>query len=527
MKSHQSHFGLAILLIIAFLAHSAIALFPPLNGDEATFWEWSRHLAFGYYAHPPMTAFLVAASTSIFSSFAYAVRLPAILLHLGTIVFCYLLGAEVLNNKKLALGAAILFALLPISLVIGTAMTTDANLVFCFTAAVYFTRKALIEEKKGHWYTAAIACGGMLLTKFMAFFFFPGLFFFLLFNKPYRKWFVAKEPYLASAIALAIFSPFLYWNYQNHWLTFQFNFYTRHREEGFDLIKPIKYIGGQMLAASPLIFVLIVIALLFFLIKIYRKQKLVTVQPKEKDSLLLLTYFVAFPLLYFAGNSLTVEVAPHWPAMIYAPALVLLLAWINQLLLKNGKDLYSSKLYGSGAVSAFLISASLGFLVLFPKTLPDHLLYTAKVNDDAPVLSHYFGWHEIGQHIDTLKDEWEGKEKGLFLTSKDYSLASMLGFYTPSHPNFYLMNVTEDVVHGKSYLLWEKGKKPLGANTLYVSDTPNSYKSRLLDFFKEIKHLEPFIVRDDNGRILRIFYLTIGLDYLGGEPDNLSLWTTS
>ena len=112
----------------------------------------------------------------------------------------------------------------------------------------------------------------------------------------------------------------------------------------------------------------------------------------------------------------------------------------------------------------------------------------------------------------------------MFFTAPDYSLASMLGFYTPSHPNFYLMNVTRDVIHGKSFLIWEKGKKPLGANTLYIADTPESYKSRIPDFFKDYQLLQPLIIRDEKGRILRIFYFTVGIHYLGGEPDNLSLW---
>lgn len=525
MNKLRLHSGIVLLLLVAFVIHSTIALIPPLNGDEATFWEWSRHLATGYYAHPPMTAWLVALITNLLGIFKYNVRLAAILLHLGTILFCYLIANDVFNNKTKALMAACSYAIMPLSIVLGTLMTTDANLVFCFAAAAFFTRRAVIEEKRYNWYWAGIACGGMLLTKFMAVLFFPGIFLFLLFNKNYRGVFLTKEPYLASLISLVIFSPFLYWNYKNSWLTFQFNFYMRHREEGFDIEKPLKYIAGQMAAASPVFLILILTALVYFFVISYKKSHNIPKDKSTRDSILLLVYYAAFPLIYFGGTSLGVEVAPHWPAIIYPVAAVVMIAWLDRVIFqKTGKSAWLSKTFWIGSVVSGLISLTLIVLALFPKILPDHLIYTEKVYGEAPVISHYFGWEEIGNHIDQVKKEWEEKPEGLFFTSKDYSLASMLGFYTPSHPQFYLMNVTKNIVHGKSYLLWEKGKKTIGANTIYVSDTPDSFKSRLPDFFKEVKHLKPFVIRDIDGRILRSFYIAIGLHYLGGEPDNLSLW---
>jgi 4-amino-4-deoxy-L-arabinose transferase-like glycosyltransferase len=523
MMTLQKHKELAIVTIIAFAFHSLVALIPPLNGDEATFWEWSRHLALGYYAHPPMTAWLVALATNLFGVFKYNVRLSAILLHLGTILVIYRLALDLFKSQKPAFFSALLYAVLPISMVLGTAMTTDAGLVFFFTAAVYCSKCAIIDNKKNYWFLVGATGGAMLLSKFMAVLFFPGLCLFLLINQRYRKVFLTKEPYLGSLLALLIFSPFLYWNYNNSWLTFQFNFFMRHREEGFDPVKPFKYLAGQLLAGSPIVFSLIVVALVVFLIQLHRKRPK-TLQNRD-DTILLLSYFTAFPLIYFAGTSLGVEVAPHWPAIVYGPGVVLVIAWLHKKpAFVSNQPQFQSGLYWSSFSLSLIITLILSLLVLFPKMLPDDMIYTNKVNDDAPVLSHYFGWKEIGRHIDSIKEKWQDNPEGLFMTSKDYSLASMLGFYTPSHPNYYLMNVTKDVVHGKSYLLWEKGKKTLGANTIYVGDEPDSYKTRIPDFFAETRHLEPFIVRDKDGRILRIFYITLGLGYLGGEPDNLSLW---
>ncbi|MBV9440014.1 MAG: glycosyl transferase, partial [Candidatus Eremiobacteraeota bacterium] len=47
--------------IVAFvtLMRAIAAAKVPLTGDEAYYWEWSKHLALGYADHPPMVAYLI------------------------------------------------------------------------------------------------------------------------------------------------------------------------------------------------------------------------------------------------------------------------------------------------------------------------------------------------------------------------------------------------------------------------------------------------------------------------------------
>ena len=45
------------LTILALVALRLVAAaFTPLTFDEAYYWMWSKHLAGGYYDHPPMVA---------------------------------------------------------------------------------------------------------------------------------------------------------------------------------------------------------------------------------------------------------------------------------------------------------------------------------------------------------------------------------------------------------------------------------------------------------------------------------------
>src|ERR1700741_5687037 len=58
------------------------AAWTPLTFDEAYYWTWSKHLAGGYYDHPPMVALVIRAGTMIAGDTEVGVRLVLILLAL-------------------------------------------------------------------------------------------------------------------------------------------------------------------------------------------------------------------------------------------------------------------------------------------------------------------------------------------------------------------------------------------------------------------------------------------------------------
>ena len=53
-----------------------------VRADEAYYWMWSKHLAGGYYDHPPMVAFVIRLGTLIAGDTELGVRLVSILLAL-------------------------------------------------------------------------------------------------------------------------------------------------------------------------------------------------------------------------------------------------------------------------------------------------------------------------------------------------------------------------------------------------------------------------------------------------------------
>src|SRR5437899_10971482 len=72
-----------VLIILALVALRLVAAaFTPITFDEAYYWMWSKHLAGGYYDHPPMVALVIRLGTLIAGDTEFCVRLVSILLAL-------------------------------------------------------------------------------------------------------------------------------------------------------------------------------------------------------------------------------------------------------------------------------------------------------------------------------------------------------------------------------------------------------------------------------------------------------------
>ncbi len=72
---YRSFLGLLAVLTPVYLVLAAVL--PPAD-DELYYWCWSEQLQLSYYDHPPMTAYMIRAATSVLGDNLVAIRLPAI-----------------------------------------------------------------------------------------------------------------------------------------------------------------------------------------------------------------------------------------------------------------------------------------------------------------------------------------------------------------------------------------------------------------------------------------------------------------
>ena len=210
-----------------------------LQDDEAYYWVYSRYLDWGYFDHPPMIALLIKMGYAIFPN-ELGVRLFPLLLNILSLIII-----EKLIDKKnpfLFYGIALSIAVIQL---MGFIAVPDTPLIF-FTALFFWCYKKFITNSSLlHTLLLGIAVAFLFYSKYHAVLI---VLFTLLSN---IRLFTKYQTYLAGLLALLLFAPHLWWQYQHDWVSFRFHLL----ENNAHAYKPsftTEYILGQLLLPGPL-----------------------------------------------------------------------------------------------------------------------------------------------------------------------------------------------------------------------------------------------------------------------------------
>jgi 4-amino-4-deoxy-L-arabinose transferase-like glycosyltransferase len=258
-KATQLFFAAAIGLTLARLAALAVS-HADLGPDEAQYWFWSRELAAGYYSKPPLIAWAIAASTALFGDAAWTVRLPAPLFHLGGACLLFAAIAGIASRRAAAIGG-LLWLTLPGVFLSAALMTTDAPLLFFWSAALFF----LLRFAKGGGLADAAGVGAAigfgLLAKYAMIYFPIGVALCALLEPAFRARMRPPAILAMTATALAIYAPNLAWNAAHDFQTLS------HTADNANwtgaALHPVafaRFIAGQAGIVGPILIVILALA---------------------------------------------------------------------------------------------------------------------------------------------------------------------------------------------------------------------------------------------------------------------------
>src|SRR3954471_10041769 len=197
--------GLAILGLIAL--RLIAAAFTPITFDEAYYWMWSKHLAGGYYDHPPGVAIVIRLGTMIAGDTQLGVRLVSILLALPMSWAVYRAATILFGGVRMAATATMLLNVTLMAAVGTLIVTPDAPLLVAASFVLFFLSKVLQTGRGAWWLAVGAAVGAALLSKYTAMFFGPAILIWLAAVPQLRGWFLSPWPYLGGLVALALFAP--------------------------------------------------------------------------------------------------------------------------------------------------------------------------------------------------------------------------------------------------------------------------------------------------------------------------------
>ncbi len=382
---------------LIWLAVQSAGLYP----DEAQYWFWAQHPAFGYYSKPPLVAWLIALTTAAFGDSEFAIRLSAPLLHAGAAGIVYAIAAR-LYDRRTGFWSALAYVTLPGVSLSAFIISTDAVLLPCWAAALYAFIRAREPGGGRWWLVAGIAAGLGLLAKYaMAYWLLSALGLVLLVPGERRN---LRPMLAATGIAVLIYLPNLWWNWSHGFVSY------RHVRDNAglagSLVHPtafLEFLGSQFGVIGPLFFAaLIALAL----------SPRVLAEPRAR----LLAAFALPTLAMMLAVSLLSRAQPNWAAPAYVSGIVLVVAWA----------LGRSWRRWVGVSVALNLAAT---VMLFGTT--DAL---AAIGVAVPArydpLHRLRGWRELGQSVGAIL----ATQPGLTLLADDRELLAALIYYVRPHP---------------------------------------------------------------------------------------------
>jgi len=298
------------LVALLLILRAVMAGMLPLSADEAYYWLWSKHLAAGYYDHPPMIAWLIRVGTLLLGDTPLAVRLMGVVLSLPASWFVWKAGRVILDDDNRA-GLSVLFFNLTLMISVELLAATPDMPSVVTSAAFLYCLAQIQTRQNGKWWLAAGAAAGLgLLSKFSALFLGAGTFFWLIADRRERHWLTSPWPYLGAILALVIFSPNLVWQSQHYWETFLFQF-GRVGGGHFTLRYLGEFLAAQMGLATPFLFLLMLLGL--------------GRGTRQGSRLLLPAILIWTGTGYFLEHALHDRVQGNWPCFLF-PALAILAA---------------------------------------------------------------------------------------------------------------------------------------------------------------------------------------------------------
>ena len=202
--------GLITAVRVAGLFASPVELYP----EEAQYWLWSRHLAFGYFSKPPMIAWAIAAATHFGGSEGF-VRLAAPLAH-GVAALAIARAGRRLYDDWTGFWAAVLYSLAPGVQLSAAVIATDC-LVIAFSALALWSYAGWLTSEGARarlgWAAAlGLSLGLGALAKYAIVYIALGLGLHAALSPVVRRRWRGVEVALVAGLALLALSPNLAWN---------------------------------------------------------------------------------------------------------------------------------------------------------------------------------------------------------------------------------------------------------------------------------------------------------------------------
>ncbi len=419
--------------------------------DEAYYWQWSRHLDWGYYDNTPLMAPVIRFFTGLLGTSELGVRAGATVCALIAGAFIYLLAKRLLG-PAVALASLVLANTVPLFAAGSVIMTQDPVQLALWAAALYVIQRALTDRPRW-WLLAGVLAGLAAQAKLNALLLLPSVFLYLLLSPTARKrWLRRPEPYFAGGIALLMLAPFFWWNHTHENAFWIHAHAMSSRGSGHDGLKWVgRFLGDQAVLLSPFVF----LTYLYTLGDSFKRG----CQERE-EAYLFLWCPTAVSFAAIVITALKSKVEGNWAVDSYVSGFILTAA----VLVRCWESKKIVKRVWVGLSAALALALTLA-VALFPPLLYSAGFRYPKATDDRT--NELYGWRQMAGRVTAEKAAMGGDP---FVFGINYRMPSEAAFYLPGHPDTYALFLN---YKASEYMFWEDPSALKGRDAIFLNDTDN------------------------------------------------------
>ena len=299
------------LLLLVSLFKLIIAGLVELGNDEVYYYTYALQPDWNHFDHPPMVGALIRFTTvNLHWLNEVSMRLGAVIGCAVSSYFIFCTG-KIIGTEKTGWYAALIYnCSVYTGIIAGLFILPDSPQMPFWTASLYLMSRIVFREenkKTSLWLLLGLMIGLASLSKVHGLYLWAGFGLFILIKK--TKWLLNWRMYAAAIVTAVCIVPIVYWNIHNNFITYKFHSerVTHHSIQWDSLVREIL---GEFAYQNPIIFVLIVVAIIYFI-----KQKKVFA---SLTNIWLLCMSVPMILLFW-GVALFNPTLPHWSGPGYIP----------------------------------------------------------------------------------------------------------------------------------------------------------------------------------------------------------------
>jgi hypothetical protein len=450
--------------------------------DEMYYLACSRHMAWGYVDHPPLTVWIAWFSRVVLGSSPLGVRLLPILAGAAVVWLAGTLARE-MGGGRFAQGmAAFAVVVVPIYLVAHTWLTDNVFEQLIWMGCVWLVVRAINTGDARYWLWFGVVAGLGFENKYSIAFLLLGLLVGVALT-PHRHFLKSGYLWLGVLACAAISLPNLLWEIRNHFpfLELIHNIHLSDR----DVVRaPVAFIADQAMIMNPVLFPLWIGGLVWLL----------AARDGRRYRLLGWTYLVVLTA-FIALKAKNYYVAPIYPILFAAGAIGL-------------ERMAQGRPIGTWVRSIYVALVIVVGVVLMPFSVPvfspeNFLRYQKALGFKPPEIEHQqngplpqwfadeFGWQEMVEKVAKVYNSLPPEERArTAIFSNSWGEAAAVDFYGPRY------GLPQAISKHNSYWMWGPGK--YDGSTMIILRSGGRDEPKLFQSVEAVGRVEhPYSRRDE------------------------------